>query len=128
MRFYFVGRISIYLQDDKNIGEEGKNTAKFDVDPHGSGDIKKTERAKVCDNHFFDQFEYRVIIIVVSFRIVEKVFRRKVVFQDELTDEALPKLDIEAIEKSIIVVPDSESVDNLFLYICICFYILFIYY
>ena len=34
---------------------------------------------------------------------------RKVVFQDELIDEDMSELDIEAIEKSIIVVPDSES-------------------
>ena len=34
---------------------------------------------------------------------------RKVVIEDELTDETLSELDVETIGKSIIVVPDSES-------------------
>ena len=39
----------------------------------------------------------------------EKVSIRKVVFQDELIDGDLSELDVEAIGKSIIVVPDIES-------------------
>ena len=54
---------------------------------------------------------YGVLIVVFPFQIVEKLFRRKVVLQDDVTDEALSKLDLEAIEKSIIVVPDSESTE-----------------
>ena len=38
---------------------------------------------------------------------------RKVVFQDELIDEDLSELDIEAIGKSIIVVSNSESFEVL---------------
>ena len=83
MCFYFVVCISIFLQDEKNNGEEGKTTGKFDVDPHSGGDVEKIKGANVCDNYFFDQFDYGVIIIIISFQIVEKVFRRKVVLQDE---------------------------------------------
>ena len=51
---------------------------------------------------------YGVLIVVFPFQIVEKLFRRKVVLQDDVTNEALSKLDLEAIEKIIIVVPDNE--------------------
>ena len=111
MCFYFLVCISINLQDDQNSGKEGKTTTKFDVDPHVAGGVEKTEGAKVCDNHCFDQFEYGVIIVFIPFQIVEKLFRRKVVIQDDVTDEALSDLDLEAIGKSIIVVPDSESTE-----------------
>ena len=113
MCFYFVVCISIFLQDDKISGKDGKSIGNLEADPHGGEDVEKMEGAKVCDNHFFNQFEYGVIIFAISFQIVEKVFRRKVVLQDELPDEALFELDIEVIEKSIIVVPASESVEVL---------------
>ena len=50
-----------------------------------------------------------VIIVVIVFNILLKVFRRKIVIQDELFDETLSTVDIEVVEKSIIVVPDKES-------------------
>ena len=50
-----------------------------------------------------------VLIIVTVFIIILKVVKRKVVIEQELSDETLSALDIEAIEKSIIVVPDEES-------------------
>ena len=49
------------------------------------------------------------MMFVFSFQIVVKVCRKKVVLEDELPDEAFSKLDIEAIGKNIIEVPDSES-------------------
>ena len=51
---------------------------------------------------------YGILIVVFPFQIVEKLFRRKFVLQDDMTNEALSKLDLEAIEKIIIVVPDNE--------------------
>ena len=50
-----------------------------------------------------------VLIIVTVFIIIMKVVRRKIVIEEELSDETLSALDIEAIKKSIIVVPDEES-------------------
>ena len=54
-------------------------------------------------------FSYDLIIVVIIFNILLKVFRRKIIIQDELSDETLSALDIEAIEKNIIVVPEEES-------------------
>ena len=50
-----------------------------------------------------------VIIVVIVFNILLRVFKRKIVIQDELSDETLSALNIEAIEKNIIVVLDDES-------------------
>ena len=50
-----------------------------------------------------------VMIVVIVFNILLNVVKRKIVIQDELSDETLSALDIEAIEKSIIVIPDEES-------------------
>ena len=69
--------------------------------------LKKIE-AKVCDNHFLISLNNGVIIVVISIQIVEKLFRRKVVIQDEVTNEALSELELEAIEDIIIMVPDSD--------------------
>ena len=58
----------------------------------------------------------------------ENVSTKKVVFQDELINEDMSELDVEAIGKSIIVVPDSESseVFYFFFHSCICLFTLFI--
>ena len=50
-----------------------------------------------------------VYIVVTIFNIILNAVKRKIVIQEELSDETLSTLDIEAIEKSIIVVPDEES-------------------
>ena len=49
------------------------------------------------------------IILVIYFQNVVKSLRKKFIVEDELPDEVFLELDIEAIEKSIIDIPDSES-------------------
>ena len=79
----------------------------MDVGAHGGGDIEKSEEGKVCDVHFNNKNRFHFYLLVLQY--FECVLRRKFVVEDELPDEVFSELDIEAIEKSIIVVPDSES-------------------
>ena len=48
------------------------------------------------------------IILVIYVQNVVKSLRKKFIVEDELLDEVFSELDIEAIEKRIIVSPDSE--------------------
>ena len=49
------------------------------------------------------------IILVIYVQNVVKSLRKKFIVEDELPDEVFLELDIEAIEMSIIDIPDSES-------------------